>query len=653
MTASVSSRCAPATHNVIQLLIVLLTIPYPVFSEISCGSLITYRQFDELLAEAPPCFQAACSDGLSTTAPLSMSSECAPNSACYPLWKVLRGQWQGAPCSESDCSGDIACRIGGWPILNGTAACNTGPDDWLFSGLGGCCGQGNEPLNLSDWMAVICNGSQWREPFSPYGGMAVADWQEWIEPWNWTVEPQNKTTKTFIITGCNTSKGTLLAFFADNIVSIGSAITETFVVWFLCICGIPAAMKKVKDPGRALFSGFTTGAFFVMSNFATAILWWRTAGYENISIGRVGLHLCSRPSILGILCFVSLFSDGIAKEAQWSERDRVKDVRRQIHRFARKLQFWKRHPPETLEQEDYELGNGRQKAAKLLATFALNISFGELTLQIMTQVAVWQAALAGGGRGFLKPSNLLPYYRGAPAYRMYAGALMHCIMTFLSVPSLVLTAAVHVGIIKERQIEEIFSRQARIISHLEKFYGKKQEREQEGRLPTAAEIKEAVEVTRQQRLLERMLFGRQDPGLWKRVWQRMQFWRRRPNAGTTFPQNLRTGKYPRLTKLHDALVRAVGATGSRLRLPALTAWAGTRQRHRQQQTAHAEAGPNYERFLELRSERRRQEEQGHHRPWWVPSNRSLVMIMVGFCVLANYTSQWLFWSGFVESSAER
>ena len=156
-----------------------------------CGSLITYRQFDTLITTAPQCFQSSCNT--TSSSPLSMSTCCPATSPCHALFNSLRTNWQAPSTSSycspsSGCTSDKACRIPGWPILNSTNSCNTSPHEWLFSNShsGACCTVGTEPFDLADWMGRLCNGSEWRDPFTYYDGMARDDWTEWKQPWNWT-----------------------------------------------------------------------------------------------------------------------------------------------------------------------------------------------------------------------------------------------------------------------------------------------------------------------------------------------------------------------------------------------------------------------------------------------------------------------------------
>ena len=113
-----------------------------------------------------------------------MSPTCSVTQSCTHLWDFLGIQWQADQCTTPDCRGDVACRIPGWPVLNITSTCTTGPQEWLFStsNTGAYCASEDEFFALADWVGGLCNGSEWRSPFVYYISMAREDWEEWIAP---------------------------------------------------------------------------------------------------------------------------------------------------------------------------------------------------------------------------------------------------------------------------------------------------------------------------------------------------------------------------------------------------------------------------------------------------------------------------------------
>lgn len=394
--------------------LLLLNLPTAFSQSPECGSLITYRQFDELLTSAPSCLRSGCQPN---TPQLAMTSSCPAPSPCHAFWDLLRQEWQQNWCNA--CSQDIACRIGGWPILNSTSACARSPNEWLFSNAaGGCCANDQEPFELAAWTGILCNGSEWREPFNFYGGMARDDWVEWLQPWNWTVHLQNETDKNFTQVVCDSAKAMQAAFAIDNFVSLGEAAVELFVYWLCCICAWNVVMNEVKTMRRSLVAGLTTGGLYLVSNFATAIMWDLKPGYSHIPRGFVGLLLCARPSILGFLSLFSIVGRGRVarsiptdaealrqqREESWLNNPRVKAWRRTFGNFLRKFESGdRRNRPVT----DEDLADGKETAKQLLAGFALTIGVSELVIQVSSVYSIFKTATVGGSRGFLSRYALL------------------------------------------------------------------------------------------------------------------------------------------------------------------------------------------------------------------------------------------------------
>ncbi|KAM7190187.1 hypothetical protein V8F20_009809, partial [Naviculisporaceae sp. PSN 640] len=251
--------------------LLLFNLPAAISQSSECGSLITYRQLDELLTTAPSCLRAGCQPD---TPQLAMKSSCPRPSPCHAFWNLLRQEWQRDWCDT--CSQDIACRIDGWPILNSTSACARSPNEWLFSNAAdGCCANDLEPFELAAWTGVLCNGSEWREP-------------------------------NFTQVVCDSARAMQVAFAVDNVVSLGWAALELFLHWLCCICAWSVVMNEIKTMRRSLAAGLITGGLYLVSNFATSIMWDLRPGYSHIPRGFVGLLLCARPSILGFLSLISI-----------------------------------------------------------------------------------------------------------------------------------------------------------------------------------------------------------------------------------------------------------------------------------------------------------------------------------------------------------
>ncbi|KAK5661229.1 hypothetical protein OQA88_11122 [Cercophora sp. LCS_1] len=719
----------------LHLLLILSIVPISVSQSSECGSLITYRQFDDLLGSAPECLRAGCN--VDTTS-FSMSSPCPSTSPCHALWDLLKQEWQKDWCET--CSQDIACRTIGWPILNGTSACARSPHEWLFSNsAGGCCANNDEPFDLAAWTGRMCNGSEWRQPFEFYGGMAREDWIEWMQPWNWTVHQQNETDRNFTQVVCESAKSMQVAFLVDNIISAASAAVELFVYWICCICAWQVVMKDVGTWRRSLAAGLVTGGLYLVSNFATSILWDLTPGYQQLPRGYVGLLLCARPSILGFLSLAAIFGRGRVersiteeqdrerlrmhsgdagrpREEPWFDSPRVKRWRREFGGFLRKFSFG--NAAQNQEVTDQELADGKLTAQQLLTGFALTIGVSELVLQVSSVYSIWKTATMGGNKGFYSRYALLPFYGGSAAARMYGGALIHCVFLFPSTFGLVGIAWSHAKDQQYQTVRRLIFAEERRLFDLRTYYEKCRKRAPGYEL-TDKDRAEARAMYREQRLLDSSVSGTARPKLWKRTWVRTQEWFSDVSRRLWSPRNPQPGppsasrtwlpaeRGALSTKFHDALVNTtvkVMTPLSRLadsaaepsqepgseaspghlgaiktltkhlvrfvrRLPGRTLataplrtrindsldWATREQQKRATEIAREEKGPDESRFNEIvqqimdnRDAARRRAESSR-----IPTRRSVIFFITGTFVTINYISQWLFWSGYVETAGER
>lgn len=527
-------------------------------------------------------------------------------------------------------------------------------------------------------MGRLCNGSEWREPFAYYDGMAREDWTEWKQPWNWTVEQHNTSSRNFTLRSCDSSSAMLVAFISDNLTSVGEAILELSVYWFLCLCGIEEAMKEVKPWHKAVIGGIISGGLYMVSNFGTALLWQLGGtGYQDIHRGYVGLLLCARPSALGFLCLFSIFGrekleveEGppparlgwVDRLSAWIDSEDVKRVRRRIGRQIRRVMgVLKRGPRGGYEVTEEELVEGRAKAQQLLTSFALTIGISELCLQFSSLYSMWKTMLVGFDRGFYSTPALIPFEGGSAASRMYGGALLHSILCIPSTFVLVGIALYHVQYDIIQKLLAEHNRQGKMIARLSEYYAKKEGR-RTGVAPTEEEREKDRKMFREQRMLERLIVKRADPGFWKRRWIKVKrgvqrptrrigrvlwavcrfrwrevrpAWRQPdPDDTTTDERALRTGKYPRLASLRERIVGVVARVSGRLKeridaaeqpmpvhpgffrprqlygrflslwpfrnmIVSTSAWAETKTNHRRQQIEKAEEGPDRNRFNEL------------------------------------------------------
>ena len=390
-------------------------------SALSCGSLMTYRQYSVILKSAPVCFTDGC--GVSAT---TMSSECDASQPCSHLWKFMREQWQPDWCSSGH--HEIACRIHGWPVLNITATCATQPREWLFSNTGSCCVTDGEPFELADWIGSLCNGSEWRKPFEYFGGMAKEDWAEWIEPWNWTVKPENISHEPLESTSCSSPSTTLRSLAIENAATLAELPTEVFFFWLITLSGRGRrAFRRVfKMPSAQTFRGaLISGIWYpivhwLLSSFLVAAEWHAAPGYGHIPLGLTAFLLCARPNILLLLTCVLLIID----------------------------RLWDRFLPNNfnvrIPRTNLWIDNlARVRARQLLASLGFSISVTEFLIQALGIYSIGRATNTARERGIYHANNLTPYWHGTQVMYMYGGALVHTILAFITVLSLYLSAYLH------------------------------------------------------------------------------------------------------------------------------------------------------------------------------------------------------------------
>ena len=617
-----------------------------------CGSLITYRQYEILVENSPQCFISGCN---ADAASISMSTPCATGRPCSKLWDLLRQQWQGDWCAS--CGGDVACRIDGWPILNSTSACSQSPNDWLFSASGACCAQGDEPFQLADWVGQLCNGSQWRAPFDYYGGMAPLDWAEWIVPWNWTVQPQNSSTRNYTLSSyCPTSGATIRAIMFDNLFTLIEALVEVIISWFILVRWAknrttdPAVVRhirgKVKTVPMAIVGGVFSGSLYILSNFVTAIVWQQYwPDYENINRGLLGLALCSRPSILPLLCFIGF---GSSKLAELLER-------------------WRRKTENDVDPNS----DGAPLARQLLANLALTLAVAELLVQVSGCIVLFWASHVGAVRGFYYRDSLVPFWRGTTAVCMYIGSMFHSIFFIPTLVFLVLSTYLHVDTAKGQKFLARQKWANRLLAELSNYYIQRRRWDQ-----ITAEIHEAN--AKKQAILKQLLDAMQGiaklgitPGggniddipTWKKAWRLCgrvsaavarwvvyQFADRRPPAShdEVLANIIPDREAPPLPRRGGILSHRPFST-ILLGLFKYTERARLEEQRRNMAKYLLTQPPSEAELEELEARLRALEQQGRPNiPW-----REFALGFVFVCFLVNYGSQVIFWVTFVRSSGER
>jgi len=292
----------------------------------------------------------------------------------------------------------------------------------------------------------MCNGSEWRESFDYYGGMAMLDWEEWLLPWNWTVRPENTTAVK--LPKCPGRPLALLGFAAENFIFLLFAILATAgklsyihsrELWYLQgqegkkpwatkirdffhplaplkfwrlrkFKALGNSLKRLKfwksneedrsnkTPNEVIFgilwSMFMLGLQIGL-NFVSAALVKRTPGYGHVPLGRLALLFCCRPRLSWVATLLEHTSDET-------------------------LENWFK-----VTEEKYV-----NKAKLTLHAIGIGAAISELVLQGISSYFMVLTTNVGRSRGFYYIHHLRPYWNGPTAQAMYLGALFWTITFF-------------------------------------------------------------------------------------------------------------------------------------------------------------------------------------------------------------------------------
>lgn len=358
-----------------------------------CGSLVTYRQYTVLLDQAPQCYRHGCGTG--NTSLTTISSSCSPLAPCYGLWKLISDRFHSDWC-ESCPHHDVACRIRGWPILNTTSMCQSVPNDWIFYSDGDCCNSGTEPFEIAKWIGRMCDET-WRDPFKFYGGMAKEDWEEWVQPWNWTVRPLNSTNQPTLQPQCPGASSYLRLFFKDTIITLVEAVFEACWKYWRYNRQKDNPNKKTRQRRfwRALqalwlklpyttefnpdvIQWFVVGVGhalqIIVSSIWSAAIVHNTPGYQHVSIVRLAVLFCARPRMVWMACLLILISHEVFVNA------------------------------------------------------ALSVALAEWILQVVGACYLFSTTNTGHVRDFYHLNHLTPFWRGYDAHVMYSGSLFWAVV---------------------------------------------------------------------------------------------------------------------------------------------------------------------------------------------------------------------------------
>jgi hypothetical protein len=371
----------------------------------TCGFLIAYNQYSDLLETAPQCFRNGC--GRSSLS--SLSTGCDSNAPCYSLWSILNKEHQAENNWCDKCRHDRACRIPGWPVLNATSACNRSPGAWIFGPNGSCCGEDTGPIDLSSWITKICNGT-YRDQFASYDGMAKIDWEDYIAPYNYSVRPVNSTQLTLPTPKCPSTPRYFGLFVAENLVLLLLVVSltasslnwirlrENNVPWTTKVSDkwkpiknkikniIPSSGSGKGELILAIVIAVFMAGFQLAGNFIVATIIKKDPGYQETPIPRLALLFCARPRLGWTACLVWLISDN-------------------------KLKAF-------LNGEKY-----LRQARLVLARAAMSSAISEIIMQLLGAYSMGKATDIGVKRNFYLVNHLWPFWRGKDARILYLGSL--------------------------------------------------------------------------------------------------------------------------------------------------------------------------------------------------------------------------------------
>ncbi|MCJ1470036.1 hypothetical protein MMC07_008681 [Pseudocyphellaria aurata] len=275
--------------------------------------------------------------------------------------------------------------------------CQFVPHDWIFSD-GECCASGTEPFELAEWVEKMCDET-WRTPFQFYGGMAKEDWEEWVQPWNWTVRPLNSTNEPTLQPRCSSASSYLGQFAIENILSL----LEVFVLAYLKHIQrknddkeswqaklwrkLPLFKRVSLDMIQWSLVGILHAFSLIGSNIWTASIVHGTSGYQHVSVVRLTVLFCARPRMPWMACVLILISHEIFVNA------------------------------------------------------ALSVAVTELILQVAGSCYLFLTTNTGRARGFYHVKHLKPFWRGSNAHIMYSGTIFWTVFVVFFLPALLIFLA--------------------------------------------------------------------------------------------------------------------------------------------------------------------------------------------------------------------
>ena len=270
-------------------------------------------------------------------------------------------------------------------------------------------------------MESMCNGS-YLSLFSDYNDMARVDWEQYLLPWNWTVQALNSTGVIVHQPTCPKTPHYLGSFVIENLFFLlfiafltwaklrwlqGKEQEEQWVKHVRTLSVVIRPFTWTKDKIVNLFKGLfnsngegldraVTSAMLALvmaslqlvSNLLSAYIIKSHPGYGHVPLPLLMLLFCARPRLGFLACLFSLFTN-----------ERI------IHLFR------------ISEAENVLI------AQRTIAEIALSSAASEIIMQGLASYSLGRAANYGARRGFYYVGHLWPYWRGRSARILYLGAL--------------------------------------------------------------------------------------------------------------------------------------------------------------------------------------------------------------------------------------
>lgn len=208
---------------------------------------------------------------------------------------------------------------------------------------GGCCADDNDEMAaLSSWIETLCNGT-YKTLFEYYDGQAQQDWEQYILPDNHTVEPDQT-----VHAQCPNRSWYLGLFGIENVVFLIFVFiyfvatlyyergfvrkSPKAMIFYRLVTPIRVVKTGLKSAFISIFRIRTSNdgtaevvetillAIFLAGvqlafNFATAVVIQRTPGYSQVDVTLLALLFCSRPRLGWLACLLSEIPDWVLQ--QW------------------------------------------------------------------------------------------------------------------------------------------------------------------------------------------------------------------------------------------------------------------------------------------------------------------------------------------------